>query len=428
MLVCIACGQRYGLERRHLQCDCGGLLDVWLDLAPLRGRVTHVTFDQRLGATTLPHCSGVWRYRELLFPVRDEAIVSRPEGNTNLYRSARLGRWVGLDDLQLKHEGENPTGSFKDRGMTTGTTHAKILGARYVVCASTGNTAASMASYAALSGLRALLLIPAGAISYGKLSQALAYGARTVQVDGDFDAAMALVRALSQRDDIYVLNSLNPFRVEGQKSIAFELLQQRGWQPPDWIVVPGGNLANGAAIGKALYELREIGLLVRLPRLAVIQAAGANPLYRAYKADFRHFEPVHAATIASAIRIGRPVSYERAVRALRWTDGVVEQVSDAEIMDAKAQVDAAGIGCEPASAAAVAGVRRLVAAGVIRRGESAVAILTGHLLKDPDATLSYHLDRLPDLRPAHANPPVTIAPDPAALERLLATEATAHAG
>lgn len=428
MLVCLTCGQRYALDRRYLQCDCGGLLDVWLDLAALRGQVTRATFDQRLGATTLPYRSGVWRYRELLFPVRDEEIVSRPEGNTNLYRSARLSRWVGLDDLQLKHEGENPTGSFKDRGMTTGTTHARMLGARYVVCASTGNTSASVASYAALSGLRALILIPAGAIAYGKLSQALAYGARTVQVDGDFDAAMALVRALSERDDIYVLNSLNPFRVEGQKSIAFELLQQRGWEPPDWIVVPGGNLANCSALGKALYELREVGLLARLPRLAVIQAAGANPLYRAYRTGFRRFEPVRAVTIASAIRIGQPVSYERAVRALRWTDGVVEQVSDAEIMDAKAQVDAAGIGCEPASAAAVAGVRRLRAAGVIRRGESAVAILTGHLLKDPDATLNYHLRRLPELQPAHANPPVTIPPDLAALERLLATEAPAHAG
>jgi threonine synthase len=365
------------------------------DLQTLRTQITHATFDaRRRGAPTAdvrPEVdSGVWRYRELILPVPPATIVSRPEGNTPLYQHPRLSDWVGVDHLLLKHEGENPSGSFKDRGMTVGVTQACRLGARAVACASTGNTSASMAAYAALAGIPAIVFIPQGKIAAGKLAQALAYGAHTLQVAGDFDDAMRLVQRICDDLGIYLLNSLNPFRLEGQKSIIFEIVQGLEWQSPDWIVLPAGNLGNTAAFGKALYELKELGLIGHLPRLAAVQAVGANPFYQSYQMGFRQEVRVQAETIATAIRIGAPVSYERAVRSIRWTNGMVTQVSDAEIMDAKAMVDRAGIGCEPASAAAVAGVRKMVSEGIIRPGERVVAVLTGNLLKDPGATVSYH--------------------------------------
>ena len=418
-LQCMVCSAHYPPDDLRTVCDCGGQLDVAHDLAALRRQVSRELFDGRRGEWTLPYASGVWRYRELILPVDEAAIVSRPEGNTPLYRSRRLSQWVGVDDLALKHEGENPSGSFKDRGMTVGVTQAVLLGAGAVACASTGNTSASMAAYAALAGLRALVFIPEGEIAYGKLAQALAYGAQTLQVRGDFDAAMRLVREVCDELGIYLLNSLNPFRVEGQKAIIFELVQQRGWQVPDWIVFPAGNLGNTAAFGKALHELKEVGLIARLPRLAAVQARGANPFFRSFVGGFRQREQVSARTVATAIRIGNPVSHERAVRSLRRTDGLVTEVSDGEIMDAKAQVDAAGIGCEPASAAAVAGARRLAAEGIIRQGEAVVAILTGHLLKDPGATVDYHLDRLEGIEPAYANRPQVIEPTLAAVREAL---------
>jgi len=409
-LKCIDCGATYPLDEVRYTCDCGGLLDVARDLEELREHISRETFDHRLGGRKLADASGVWRFRELILPMPEDQIVSRPEGNTPQYRSARLSKWVGLDDLALKHEGENPTGSFKDRGMTVGVTQAKHLGARAVACASTGNTSASLASYGAIAGLPVVIFVPEGKIAFGKLSQALAYGAKTLQVKGDFDVAMRLVQEVCRELDIYLLNSINSFRVEGQKAIIFELLQQRDWQPPDWIVLPAGNLGNTSAFGKALYEAHQLGLISRVPRLAAVQAQGANPFYTSFTGGFQKRERVHADTIATAIKIGNPVSFTRAVRAIEWTNGVVTQVSDAEIMDAKAQVDAAGIGCEPASASSVAGIKRLVAEGVIKSGESAVAILTGHLLKDPGATVDYHLNQLAGITPAYANAPVVIEP------------------
>lgn len=409
-LCCIECGQHYPAQEQRYKCDCGGLLDVEHDLERLRSVVTRELFDARLGALRLPYSSGVWRFAELVFPGAAERAVSGPEGNTNLYSSDRLARWAGLDSLLLKHEGENPTGSFKDRGMTVGVTHAVGVGATVVACASTGNTSASMASYAARGGLRAVVFIPHGAVALGKLSQSIAYGALTVQIRGDFDAAMRLVTELTRDQGIYLLNSLNPFRLEGQKTIVLECLQQMSWDPPDWIVLPGGNLGNTSAFGKALYEARELGLISRLPRLAVIQAAGANPLYRAFRSGYLEYRPVEAKTIATAIKIGDPVSYRKARRALEWTDGVVEEVQDSEIMDAKAQIDAAGIGCEPASAASLAGLRKLVEGGTIKRGATVVAVLTGHLLKDPDNTIGYHLGTSDAAPGAYANGPVVIEP------------------
>jgi threonine synthase len=418
-LRCIRCRVAYPLDEIRYACDCGGLLDVWHPLAELRGLVTRDLFDGRLGQQCRPYSSGVWRFKELVLPVADADIVSRPEGNTPLYVSQRLSRWVGLSHLCLKHEGENPTGSFKDRGMTVGVTQARVLGARAVACASTGNTSASLAAYGALAGLQVVVFIPQGKVAFGKLAQALAYGATTLQVRGDFDAAMRLVRQACDELGIYLLNSVNPFRLEGQKSIVFEMIQQLGWEAPDWIVVPAGNLGNTAAFGKALYELRELGLIDRLPRLAAVQAQGANPFYRSFEDGFRERHWVQAHTVATAIRIGDPVSHERAVRSIRWTDGLVAEVSDQEIMDAKAQVDGAGIGCEPASAAAVAGARKLAQAGVIRRDERVVIVLTGHLLKDPEASVAYHRSELEGIAPAYANQPLTIEPTLAAVREVL---------
>ncbi|MCZ7547193.1 MAG: threonine synthase [Anaerolineae bacterium] len=326
------------------------------DIEAMGGRVSHATFDDRLGARDRPYSSGVWRFKELVYPDLPEAyIVTRPEGNTNLYEIPRLAAWAGLERLHLKHEGENPTGSFKDRGMTGGVSQARRLGMERVACASTGNTSAALAAYAALAGMGALVFFQKGQVALGKLAQSIAYGATCVQIDGDFDTAMRLVQAVCAEFGVYLLNSLNPFRLEGQKSIIFEVMQQLHWQPPDWIVVPGGNLGNSSAFGKALLELYRLGLISRVPRVTVIQAAGANPLFLGYRDGFKARPTVTAQTLATAIKIGAPVNYAKAVRALRWTGGVVEQVSDQEIMDAKAQIDAAGVGCEPASASVLAG-------------------------------------------------------------------------
>lgn len=341
-------------------------------------------------------------------------VVSHPEGNTRLYRRESISRYVGLAELELKHEGENPTGSFKDRGMTVAVTHALAAGARAVTCASTGNTSASMAAYAAQAGLPAVVFVPAGQVAAGKLAQALAYGARTLVVRGDFDACLRLVREAAGALDMALLNSINPWRIEGQKTIVFELLQQRGWEPPDWIVVPAGNLGNTAAFGKALREARTLGLIRRLPRIASVQAAGASPFHRSYLGGFRRRFRVKAETLATAIRIGDPASFERAVRTIRETGGVVAAVSDREILAAKAVVDGSGLGCEPASAAAVAGLRQLVRRGIVRPRQSAVCVLTGHLLKDPGAVIDYHTKG-----GGRANRPVEIAPTVSAVERFL---------
>ncbi len=403
-LQCINCGARYLMTQVVYACEnCGGLLDVIHDMEYLKRTVSRELFDSRLGTFEAPYNSGVWRYKELIYPdVPDDLIVSRPEGNTNLYNAPRLAAWAGLDKLYLKHEGENPTGSFKDRGMTGGVTQARVLGMNRVACASTGNTSASMAAYAAWCGIQGIVLLQNQQIAIGKLSQAIAYGATCIRTPGDFDANLALVNSLSQLG-IYVLNSINPFRLEGQKSIMFELIQQLRWQAPDWIVVPGGNLGNSSAFGKGLHELFRLGLIDHIPRLAIIQAEGANPLYRAYQGGFAELVPVHAETVATAIKIGNPVNYPKAVRTLEWTDGVVEQVTDQALMEAKSRIDAAGIGCEPASGCTLAGIRKLVENGVIKRHETVVGVLTGHVLKDADATINYHQDRIPDVHPVNPN-------------------------
>lgn len=402
-LACVDCGASYpGFELRY-RCGCGGTLDVAHDLPALRGRVGFELFDRRLASKQPADRSGVWRFRELILPVAEDEIVTKPEGNTNLYRSEPLASWVGIDDVSFKHEGENPTGSFKDRGMTVGITVAKKLGMSRVACASTGNTSASMASYAAAAGMKAYVFIPEGKVAFGKLSQALAYGATTIQIAGDFDVAMRLVQEACAARGVYLLNSINPFRIEGQKAIAFELLQDLGWVVPDWIVVPGGNLGNSAAIGKGLAELLDLGLIPRLPKLAVIQASGANPFAAAFRAGTPVVPLAAAETRATAIRIGDPISWRKSLRGVTACGGLVDEVTDQEILDAKARLDASGIGAEPASAAAVAGVRKLAASGVIGRGERVCGILTGHLLKDPEIVIDYHRGTLSGIASNFAN-------------------------
>jgi threonine synthase len=354
-------------------------------------------WDWRRASPKATDQSGVWRFRELLPEADESEIVTLTEGNTQIWDAPRSAAYGGMNRLAFKHLGMNPTGSFKDLGMTTGITQAKRLGATSVACASTGNTSASMAAYAARAGMKSFVFIPSGQIALGKLSQALDYGSTVLQLEGDFDDAMRLVREIANETPIYLLNSVNPFRLEGQKTIAFELMQQRGWQAPDRIVVPGGNLGNSSAIGKGFHELLERGLIAKMPKITIVQAEGANPLYRMWQHlsgaanEEATFEPVpNAFTLATAIKIGNPISWPKALRALRWSDGEVEQVTEQEIADAKAIIGSDGIGCEPASAVTLAGIRKLTAAGTINPDEDVVAILTGHVLKDPDYTVNYH--------------------------------------
>ena len=416
--VCASCGSEIPETDPHPRCPrCRGLLELCHQPPAQGGNALRATFDARWGVRRGALASGVWRYCEAVLPTAREHILSYPEGNTPLLASAAVARWAGAPELLLKHEGQNPTGSFKDRGMTVGVTQARRVQARAVACASTGNTAAALAAYAALAGLPALVLVPKGQVALGKLAQALAYGARTLLVRGNFDDCLELADQASERLGAYLLNSVNPFRLEGQKTIVLELLQQLGWEPPDWIVVPAGNLGNTAAFGKALKEGRAWGLIDRAPRLAAVQAEGAAPFAQSFREGFAQRRRVEPHTVATAINIGNPASYERAVRAIRDTDGVVTTVSDDEILEAKAIVDGAGIGCEPASAAALAGARRLIREHVIRPRDRVVAVLTGHVLKDPETVTRYHQELEP--RPARANRPIEIEARLAEVERVM---------
>lgn len=414
---CLRCGNEVVETDARPRCSlCGGLLEVRHRPPALTSAELIQRFTERRGGAPGASASGVWRFREIVLPSA-ESVVSYPEGNTPLLHRVALDHWAGIEHLLLKHEGHNPTGSFKDRGMTVGVTQALRVGARAVVCASTGNTSASLAAYAAQAGLPALVLVPAEGVATGKLAQTLAYGARTLLVRGDFDQCLRMVDQASAELDLYLLNSINPFRLEGQKTIVLELLQQLAWEAPDWIVFPAGNLGNTAAFGKALKEAHEWGLISRRPRLAAVQAEGAAPFARSFEEGFRHRHRVKAETVATAIKIGDPASYERAVTAIQETNGVVLAVPDHELLEAKAEVDAAGVGCEPASAASLAGLRRLVSSGTVKRGDRVVAILTGHILKDPGILLHYHQTMEPP--PAGANRPVTIDPNLREIERAL---------
>jgi threonine synthase len=391
-LRCISCGATPASAAQDFRCTkCGDLLEFVLpewshDPPALKALWLHrktllKSLDQ----------SGVWRFRELLPTIPEEHAITLREGNTPLYDLPRCARIAGLDTLQAKHQGMNPTASFKDTGMTVASSSAHQQGFRWVACASTGNTSASMAAYAARGNMQSLVLIPEGKISWGKLSQSLDYGALTCQLRTDFDGCVRILNELVRQKPVYLLNSVNPYRIEGQKTAAIELMEQLEWDPPDHIIVPGGNLGNSSAIGKALLEMRELKLISRLPKLSIIQAEGANPFYRTVK-EFggTKLEPMTADTQATAIRIGNPASWKKALRVMRETCGEVEQVTELEIAQAKAEIGADGIGCEPASAVTLAGLKKLRKQGFVRPSETVVLILTGHLLKDPDFTIKFH--------------------------------------
>lgn len=370
--------------------------------------------------------SGVWRYREMLpFWPEFDHVVTLSEGNTPILDAPAAAKFAGLTALSFKHQGYNPTGSFKDNGMTCGVAQARHLGMTQVACVSTGNTSASMAAYASAGGLQPIIFIPNGNIAYGKLAQALEYGARTLQVDANFDQILALVRTLAEKLGIYLLNSINPFRIEGQKTIMAEMLDQLDWQVPDWVVLPGGNLGNTAAFGKGLRELHAWGFIDRLPRLAVVQAEGSSPFYGLFQDKGGKFTPnPHPETLATAIKIGDPVSWPKALREVHASNGLVEKVSEQEIADAKAVIGRCGIGCEPASAATLAGIRKMVADGRIAPGERVVAVLTGHVLKDPDYIYRYHTGQLDDprgkrLASTFGNAPTVVPNDPDLIAGLL---------
>jgi threonine synthase len=421
-LVCInpACRARYGIEEVLYNCpECEGLLEAAYEFgAPDTNALKQAWRERRMSNAPLDQ-SGVWRYRELFpFIEDDRHIVTLREGNTPLLEGPRAAQYGGLDRITFKHQGFNPTGSFKDNGMTAGVAQARRLGMRRVACVSTGNTSASMAAYASAAGLEPLIFIPHGNISYGKLAQALEYGARTFQVEANFDQILALVRTLAERLGIYLLNSINPFRIEGQKSIVIEMMDQRDWRAPDWIVLPGGNLGNTSAFGKGLREMHALGLIDRLPRLAVVQARGASPFYEYMRGQGE--EPFraerHPETLATAIKIGDPVSWPKARFEIDTTHGAVECVTEQEIADAKAIIGQCGIGCEPASAATLAGIRKLTASGVMAPDADVVAVLTGNVLKDPDYIYRYHTGQLkaPDDTPIHAtfgNQPIVVPND-----------------
>ena len=429
---CVSCGKTRALDEIVYQCECGGLLEVRHDLSrtglsPERWRDT---FEARWRLREGPEASGVWRYREMVLPaLGDEEIVSMQEGGTRLYRSARLSADLGVDDLAIKHEGENPTLSFKDRGMTAGVSWARHLGIPRVACASTGDTSASMAAYAAFAGLAAIVLIPENRVSKEQLSQPLAYGALTLALKTDFDGCMRIVAELARARSVYLLNSMNSVRIEGQKSIVWETIQQLGWRVPDWVVVPVGNAGNISALGKGLQEWGSLGLLGpegRLPRLAGVQAVAANPFARSYRTGFMRREPMTAGpTVASAIAIGDPVSYEKAKRVVQVTAGTVVDATEDEILDAKALVDAEGISICPNSATAVAGLRKLVASGTIRRDDRVVVIATAHGLKFSGTAIAYHEGRIAGVESRLANRPVTVDPT---LEAVLEAMGSAAGG
>lgn len=395
-LRCIGCGRTALADR--FRCEhCRDLLELiypgWDERGPAGLDAASLKQLWRERRTSLDPAdqSGVWRFREVLPEIAKPQIITIREGNTPVYQLPHCARSAGVQQLYAKHQGMNPTGSFKDTGMTVAASFARQAGYRWVACASTGNTSASMAAYAARGGLHSLVLIPDGKISWSKLSQSLDYGAITCQLKTDFDGCVRVLNEVVERMPVYLLNSVNPYRVEGQKTAAFELLEQFDWEPPDHIIVPGGNLANSSAIGKALLEMKQLGFISRLPKVSVIQADGANPLVRTIReTGGEKLVPVHADTMATAIRIGNPASWKKALRVIRETGGTVEQVSELEIALAKAEIGAEGVGCEPASAVTLAGLKKLVKQGFVTPNECVVLILTGHVLKDAEFTLKFH--------------------------------------
>ncbi len=410
-----SCKATYGVDESMFACPaCGGLLDVVYDWNQLTVPDSLKWFEKRWSSRSNNlDFSGVWRFRDLLPFCAEQYCATVGEGQTILQQNDGAGEYVDSHkgNVYLQYEGMNPSGSFKDNGMAAAFSHAQMVGAQNVACASTGNTSASVALYAHACGMKCTVFIGSGRIAYGKLSQALDYGAQTIQIFGDFDDCMRRVQQVCKEMGLYLMNSLNPFRLEGQKTIMFRVLEALNWEVPDWIVVPGGNLGNSSSFGKAFAELKELGLIDRIPRLAVINATGANTLYDLYENqgaryvdgvvdeakidayyDKLNAENYRPSTVATAIEISRPVNLKKCLRALSVCNGVVREVSDEQIVEAKAVVGRHGLGCEPASGASVAGLKLLRSEGVIDADERVVCILTGHQLKDPNVTVNYHKD------------------------------------
>ena len=415
---------------------CGDLLQVAHDLDALRHRSPVAwmrLFDDRYKRTAWPYGSGVWGKKEWICPdIRDENVVSMDEGGTNIFWAERYGREVGVEDLWVKMCGNSHTGSFKDLGMTVLVSVVKQMmadGANVsaVACASTGDTSAALAAYAAAAGIPAIVMLPRARVSAAQLVQPLANGALVLSLDTDFDGCMAIVKRLAAEEGVYLANSMNSLRLEGQKTLSIEIVQQFDWEVPDVVIVPGGNLGNVSAIGAGFELMLQLGLIARRPRLVVAQAAAANPLYRAYRNNWV-FEPIAAGpTLASAIQIGNPVSVDKAVHALKAFNGIVEQATEAELADAAARADRTGMFNCPHTAVALAALEKLVARGEIRRNERVVVISTANGLKFSEFKTAYHTQTLPGIAARHANPPVELPNDYDAVRRAI-DRVAAHSG
>lgn len=394
VLRCVRCGAVQSKVDCLFRCsECSELLEViypdWGAASSESARGLKKLWQERRTSIAPEDVSGVWRYRELLPRIDPRHVVTMSEGNTPVMLLKKSARSLRLPHLLVKHQGMNPTGSFKDTGISAAISMAKTEGFSWVGCASTGNTSASVAAYAAHAEMKSLVFLPAGQVSSGKLAQALEYGATVVQLLTDFDGCLKLLHEVVQRFPAYLLNSVNPYRLEGQKTVAFELLEQFNWSVPDHVIVPGGNLGNSSALGKGFLELLELGLITAVPKISIIQAAGANPLVRTMRENQgKELVRVHPETRATAIRIGNPASWRKAVAVLRNTGGTCEDVTEDEISLAKAELGAEGIGCEPASATTLAGLKKLVRSGFVKTSDSVVLVLTGHMLKDIDYMLN----------------------------------------
>src|SRR5215472_9553151 len=421
---------QWSLEEVIYRCPtCGGLLEVSHDLDALRQRSAADwmrLFDERYKRTAWPYGSGVWGKKEWVAPqLDDDNVVSLDEGGTNLFWAERYGKSLGLDELWVKLCGNSHTGSFKDLGMTVLVSVVKQMIAhgqpvQAVACASTGDTSASLAAYCAVAGIRSVVLLPRGQVSTAQLVQPLANGSLVLALDTDFDGCMAIVQRLAREPGIYLANSMNSLRLEGQKTIAIEIVQQFDWQVPDWIVIPGGNLGNVSALGAGFLMLRELGLIRRLPRIAVAQAESANPLYAAFTRGFDTLQPMAAQpTLATAIKIGNPVSYARAVRTLLAVDGIVEQASEAELADAAARADLTGMFSDPHTGVALAALEKLVRRGEIKPHQRTVVISTANGLKFADFKVRYHEGDLAEygVKPRYARRPVELPADLEAVKR-----------
>ena len=388
------CGATLELHTPVVACpNCGELLEVVIDRPKADAAALKQLWSERRRSFAPVDTSGVWRFREALPQYADDSVVTLREGNVPMVRAQRAAEFADVPRLHFKHLGWNPTGCFKDLGMTTGMTEARYLGAKVVACASTGNTAASLAAYAARAGVVGRVYLPAGQVSMNKLAQALDFGAEIVEVEGSFDDALNTLLALPP-EEVYFLNSVNPFRIEGQKTCMYEVMEERGWRAPDYLVAPGGNLGNSASFGKAFDELLTWGLIERAPKMIVVQAAGANPFARLWREHEKNpdavLRPLDPETRATAIRIGNPRSWRKALHGVESTGGMVIDVSDEEIGAAKAAIGRDGIGCEPASATTLAGLKKLRDAGLIEHDAEVVAMLTGYGLKDTAYILEQH--------------------------------------